>query len=1084
LLVVTGLSVSLPLGAGAQNPTGSIRGIVTDEQRAVIQGATVTIISRATRDGRRIITREDGAFLAADMLPGLYEVKVEAPGFATQVLTLTVQVGSTTSADVTLRVGVASEIVEVIAEEPIVDKTNYKIDGVITRQKINALPLNGRNFLQLAMLEPGVSVSVANPGQYNNLFNVSIGGAPAEFTRITVDGGSVVDPVSGGAGQNFSTETIQEFQISTFNFDLSTGVTSVGAINIISRTGTSDYHGSAFLFYRDHNIAAFPTLQRSRVSRDPFFQRKQYGGALGGPIKKDRAFFFGNIEWFNQNSATSVIHTGFAGFDQFDTVATSPYDSIVFNVRGDVKLNEKNNLFVRYSLDNNDAFASDTDNRLPSSWRVNSNRDHSLVTGLTTVLRQNLISDLRINYHNITNDNRLPGEDRCPPSNLACIGLHGAQIRVVGSNIVFGNSEYAPQNRLLHRGQVVENVTWQKGPHRIRFGGEVEHDYGKGTFSFADPAVIVLHDPRTVQGLNAQIATLPLPSSLRQQLLIPLPTAFTQPGAPITLDDILRLPIAVARVGIGDPTQPPPFNLKKARSNNRYRLYWQDSWNITRGFTLSYGLSYQYEDNLYNQDLPKPALIKSLVGTTDSTTQDRNNFAPALGFAWDVGSKGKTVIRSGAGMYYDSILLFWRLIERATIGPLGLGRTLTAGDFFHNTFSFPQVPAPPPLNQINPRIGTPISFTTIPTKFTGRHFLDLLASQVPAIQARMSALGSAGLTSIDVLKTGSDIFPPNSPLTYSEQVTLGVQRQLPLNMAVSVDFVLRKRLHTQFESDLNLSNRAASLGGPVIARCKPAEALDPNVACSNGPISFRILGGRSQYKALLVKLDKQFSNRYQFTASYALQDFSLFFTDEDQTNWFANPGPYGPRHSFTFSGIIDLPKGFQASLIAVFVSPAPFNARLPGNIDLNGDGGNLTVGDTLPGLKINTLGFGTNEAELAELVKRFNETYAGQKDSTGATIPLIVLPPQFRFNDSFQTHDVRITRSFKLTDRFSFQVYGEVFNLFNIANLGGFSQSLDFTTDPTKPPTSFSFGHPTVRAGQNFGQGGPRTFQFGMRVNF
>jgi hypothetical protein len=303
-------------------------------------------------------------------------------------------------------------------------------------------------------------------------------------------------------------------------------------------------------------------------------------------------------------------------------------------------------------------------------------------------------------------------------------------------------------------------------------------------------------------------------------------------------------------------------------------------------------------------------------------------------------------------------------------------------------------------------------------------------------------------------------------------------------MALSLDFVLRKRLHTQFESDLNLSNRAVSLGGPVIARCKPSEALDPTVPCSNGPISFRILGGRSQYKALLVKLDKRFSSRYQFTASYALADYKVFFTDEDQINWFANPGPFSPRHSLTISGILELPKGFQASLIAVLVSRAPFNARLPGNLDLNGDGGNLTVGDTLPGLKINTLGFGISKTRLAELVKQFNEAYAGKKDATGATIPTIVLPSQFDFNDIFQTHDVRISKDIKLGERFSLQFYGEVFNLFNIANLGGFSQNLDFTMDPTSPPTSFSFGKPTVRAGQNFGQGGPRTFQFGMRVSF
>src|SRR5215813_840837 len=235
-----------------------------------------------------------------------------------------VQVGNTTNGDAALRVGTKEEIVEIQAEAPQIDKTNYKIDGVIGRQKIDALPLNGRNFLQLALLEPGVGVTASYPGAQNNLFNVSVGGAPSSLTRLTVDGGSILDPVCGGAAQNFSTETIQEFQISTFNFDLSTGVTSVGAINIVSRTGTNDFHGSAFLFFRDHSISALPTFFRPSENFDPFFRRYQYGGAIGGPIKKDRIFFFGNYERLDQTSAISTVVTGFPASSALNNVTSSP----------------------------------------------------------------------------------------------------------------------------------------------------------------------------------------------------------------------------------------------------------------------------------------------------------------------------------------------------------------------------------------------------------------------------------------------------------------------------------------------------------------------------------------------------------------------------------------------------------------------------------------------------------------------------------------------------------------------------------------------------------------------------------------
>ncbi|HXU08351.1 MAG TPA: TonB-dependent receptor, partial [Blastocatellia bacterium] len=381
ITLVLAFAVRMTPLVAAQEAVGAIRGTVTDQQGAVIQKATVTVTNKATRDTRKINAGDDGIYQAPNLLPGEYEVKIEAQGFATQVTTLIVQVGNTTPGDASLRAGAVGEVVDVVAEAPIIDKQNYKIDGVITRQKIDALPLNGRNFLQLALLEPGVSVSAGNPGNANNLFNVSIGGADSSLTRITIDGGSVLDPVTGGAAQNFSTESIQEFQISTFSFDLSTGVTSVGAVNIVSRTGTNTYHGTGFLFFRDHSFAALPTFFRPNATFDPLFRRYQYGGSFGGPIKKDRAFFFANYERLDQKSAESIFITGAPVLAQFNTTFQSPYDGHLFNVRGDFKINDKNNLFTRYSWDKNEAFAPNGSNRLPSNWRDNRNRDHNIQAG-------------------------------------------------------------------------------------------------------------------------------------------------------------------------------------------------------------------------------------------------------------------------------------------------------------------------------------------------------------------------------------------------------------------------------------------------------------------------------------------------------------------------------------------------------------------------------------------------------------------------------------------------------------------------------------------------------------------------------
>jgi hypothetical protein len=502
--------------------------------------------------------------------------------------------------------------------------------------------------------------------------------------------------------------------------------------------------------------------------------------------------------------------------------------------------------------------------------------------------------------------------------------------------------------------------------------------------------------------------------------------------------------------------------------------------------TLSFGASYSYETNLQNHDLAKPALIRPLIGKLGKPGPDTNNIAPSFGFAWDVGNKGNTVIRGGAGIYYDTVLFVTRLRERATIGPAGNGRSQLTGDYFQNPFNFPQLNLPgplAPLNVINPPVGASIHFTTLPTKFTGANFLSVLNAESPIIQGLLSQAGAAGAAGIDFFKTGTDILDPNLQIPYSLQYSLGVQHQLPHNMAISADFVLRKQVHQLFQTDFNLFSRAPQLGGPVIPKCaSAAAAVNPAAQCSNGPISVIQSSDRNQYKALLVKLDKRLTKRYQFTASYALSSLTGFFTGEDQTNWFGHHGYLGgdTRHRFTFSGVVDMGRGFQASMIAVFASKGPFNARVPGTIDINGDG---TTGDTLPGLDVNSLGRGTSKKDLFNLVTAFNANYAGKKDAQGATIPALILPENFSFGKNFQSEDVRLSKTFKFRENYSIQAFLEVFNLFNIANLGGYSQTLD-KVNANPAAQTFSFGQPSLRAGQNFGTGGPRALQFGGKFTF
>src|SRR5260221_4255556 len=331
----------------AQAPVGNITGTVFDESGAVIPAVLVTVTNKDTGLLRNATTSGEGVFSISSLPAGIYEVKAEVPGFRTLVREATIAVGGLTTADLHLQIGASKDIVTVEAVTPQIEYERHTIDGVVNRQQIQNLPLNGRSFLQLAMLEPGVSVSSNSQGQYNRAFDVSILGADSNLTRITVDGASVRDSVTGGTQQNFSQEIVQEFQVSSVNFDLSTGVGAGGAVNVVPRGGGNEFHGSGFFFFRDHNMSAYPALQRSSLAPDPFFARRQSGAWIGGPVKKDRLFFFSSIEHNNQKAVFAPLPSD-PLFQNFATLAPSPYIGTTLTERIDWRISTKHNAFVRY----------------------------------------------------------------------------------------------------------------------------------------------------------------------------------------------------------------------------------------------------------------------------------------------------------------------------------------------------------------------------------------------------------------------------------------------------------------------------------------------------------------------------------------------------------------------------------------------------------------------------------------------------------------------------------------------------------------------------------------------------------------
>lgn len=324
----------------AQTPTGVIAGTVTDPSGAVIPQARITASNTDTGLSRTLLAESDGTYTIAGLPAGTYQVVAEAPGMRRLMRLATVETGMTTAADLRMQLGSVTENITVNDAAPLLKYESYKIDGVVTRIQIESLPLNGRDFLQLAMLEPGVTVA-PNGALLNRQFSVSIMGAEVGRNRVSVDGGSSGGPQAAG----FSEEVVQEFQISTVNFDLSTGLGATGAINIVTRSGGNQFRGAAYFFFRDHNMAAYPGLSRDPLSPHPFFARRQPGFSLGGPIRKDRLFFFTNFEHNNQDSVFPV-QPRIPEFAGFGGVFPSPYTGKRISTRFDWRARPNHNVFL------------------------------------------------------------------------------------------------------------------------------------------------------------------------------------------------------------------------------------------------------------------------------------------------------------------------------------------------------------------------------------------------------------------------------------------------------------------------------------------------------------------------------------------------------------------------------------------------------------------------------------------------------------------------------------------------------------------------------------------------------------------
>ncbi len=1053
--VSIGVIVLCLVGAiqGYSQSSGSIIGSVLDPTGARIPGASVSLDDRNSGVHRTAVTNETGFYNFTALLPGEYEVSAELGGFEKVVRRVTVNVGRDATVDLTMQVGGLAESLSVVADALQVNLVDSKVDGIINRAQVANLPLNGRNAYELAALVPGVRVEATS--SRNTQVSISIAGSRNNSIRVTVDGISAVDYTNGGTSQNFSQEIVQEFQVSTSNFDPSVGVTAAGAVNIVTRSGGNQLHGTAFSYFRDNQYAAFPALAHSlpkpnpnndprlaafnESQSNPQFYRRQFGASFSGPVITNKLFWLASVEATRQKSV-NTFDGNFAEFQPLNVIQEQPLENLTQNYRVDWRAIAKHNLFLRFSRD---GFSSRRGAGLPSRDGLQHNRAYTALLGWTGIFSPSFISDVRLAFdrtHIVLSPN--PDAEEEARLYAPLLPLMGG-VAVTGTNVTFGAPTNARNESLVPRLEIVDNFTYSRGKNNWKFGLDVErHPYWL-YWQYDYPFNATVFNSR--QARDAGIS---------------VPSTYTSVG------DLMQLPLSTFSFGVGTTPLLPSYQPDRVWVRHRYRFYGGSSYRMTPRLTLNWSLSYSYEDGVVNWDLPKPKSLTTILnGRLHPTRRDTNNNGPIVGFAWDPVGNGRTVIRGGFGVYFDTFTTNPTSKERALIAPLGQSYVGVDGSFVTNpvtgtgTLAFPTAQSNAAagvfrlsdLVRVLPQVRGQLERTV----FTGKN-TDPSVTNLDFFKSTNSGLG-AGITSI---------VDPDLTMPYSMQSMLGFQHQVGSNWLFSVSGVYNNLKHTVFLWDANRQFRPADKGGRI----------DANL----NRILLAESGGYGLYKGLLIQANKVMSRGFQLATSYTLASYNTLgeaSSSVQSINYDNHRDGYGPnsndrKHLLNVNAVVQLPWNFQFSVLNTIESAPPFRAFLTG-LDLNGDG---TRDDLLPGLTENSINRGRSVNDLRRLVDSFNAQYAGKRDSLGTLIRPVTLPEEFGTGDTRITQDIRVTKKIRFGESKSVDLISEVFNLFNIANLTYASSAGNLY--------SSGFGQPSTRIGNLFGSGGPRAAQFALRFSF
>jgi Carboxypeptidase regulatory-like domain len=986
-----------------QAATATLTGTITDPAGAVVSGVSVTATQNATGVKRETVSNGDGLYVFSNMAPGDYDLRIEAKGFATKVskTAVSLKVGQTVTLNVPLEIGVSeSVVVDLESHRRLIDNSDSLVHGIVESREVESLPLNGRNFLELALLIPGNSPAPNFDPTKTNTVVISSAGQLGRGGNVTIDGADTNDDVVGGSIQNISQEAIQEFQIATNRFSSQLGRSGSSVINVITKTGTNDLHGSGSFYFRDSSLQGLPATFDRSLDESPPFDRQQYAFALGGLIKKDRAWFFGSFENRNQDGVVLVGTRDLASRTIRRDFAASPLDDFMTTNRVDWYPTEKDRLNFRYSFQRENGTAASTLVRSigsASQRQSSENKSNSFLGNYTRLVSASDVNSFNFSFSTFINQTLpvAPGPQLTFPSIQ-----DGASFRV-------------PQQTKQRRFQFSDTYTLVRGNHVFNIGGEIQ---------------------RVQSDLDLKVF-----QQGRIELIEDFPD-FDRNGDGRVDDNDLLFAVTL-RSGF------PERSLVLPDTNSTYLAgFIQDDWRVHPQLTLNLGLRYELDTDVKNvsrTDELNPLILPFLTG---ERSRDKNNFAPRIGFNYSTRDM-RTSIHGGYGIYYDRVTLQIQTLER------GLdGRALPVEVRAGNIFFIPPQFLFDPVNGVFPP-GAP----TLANPFTG--FV-------------LPGAGAGGINIID-----NDL---QNPMVH--QMNVGVQRELGAAFALRADYVRNVGTHFIIGRVIGTVPFNPVVGGPEIVK-----NLESSV--------------RTNYDGLLLSLEKRFTRGYQFRASYTLSRSSNYANDDqipfsngpinsDNLRLEYGPTPNDQRHRFTFSGVFQLPWAVRIAPILSLASAVPVDILLPdGSSRVCELQRNAGARQFHTGAELN--------AALTQINAAGGSLCPNADPATGfrPRVLLPLVPDDLKLGDNFSSLDLRVSKVFKLGERWTIEPIAEVFNLFNVTNVlgvsnvnySGFSNVLvRDNNDPSSPGflRSSSFGQAVTTAGGVFGSGGPRAFQFAARITF